>query len=79
MDSYEGGKMTTHHFTLTGSMAGHPFCGVDKGAAREAGDTFGHVPYDRATLDKRMADPTLCKACKAEWDAAGDDDEGGNS
>lgn len=61
----------TIHLTLTGYAAGTPFCNVNKEAALAAGDTFAHVPY--SNLDKFFALPNICPACKAEWDAAGDD------
>lgn len=61
------------HLTMTGVEAGRPFCDIDKDAARAAGDTFGHVPY--SNLDRFFALPDICKACKAEWDAAADEPE----
>lgn len=61
------------HLTLTGLHAGTPFCGCDKTARREAGDTFAHVPYTRP--DVFLARPDICPDCKAEWDATGSDDD----
>jgi hypothetical protein len=66
---------TTIHLTHTGPYAGTPFCGCDKAARAEAGDTFAHVPY--SNVEAFLARPDICPACKAEWDAAadlGDDD-----
>ena len=64
---------TTHHLTHTGYYAGTPFCGCDKAARAEAGDTFSHVPYgSTAQVAAFLARPEICPACKAEWDAAGE-------
>jgi hypothetical protein len=65
-------NQTTLHLTLTGYDAGRPFCTVSKVEATARGERFGHVPY--SNLDKFFALPFLCQACKAEWDAAGEDE-----
>lgn len=62
----------TIHLTLTGPEAGRPFCGINKLAAREQGHTFSHVPY--SNVNAFLARPEICPACKAEWDAAGEED-----
>lgn len=66
------GDFTVTHLTMTGYGAGTPFCGCDKAARREAGDTFAHVPYTNA--EAFLARPEICPACKAEWDAAGSEE-----
>jgi hypothetical protein len=63
------------HLTLTGPDAGRPFCGCNKAARREAGDTFARVPYTNA--DAFLARPDICSDCLAEWNAAASDDENG--
>lgn len=65
------------HLTLTGPAAGTPFCGCNKAEARSKGDTFAHVPYTDA--ETFLARPDICPACKAEWDAAGTDEEPGDA
>lgn len=59
------------HLTATGPDAGRPFCDVDKAAALAAGEQFGHVPY--SNLDRFFALPHICPACRAVWDAAGEE------
>jgi len=56
------------HLTLTGPLAGTPFCGVDKATARERGETFMHVPYTNANAV--LARPDLCPACAKAWEDA---------
>jgi hypothetical protein len=63
--------MSTIHLTLTGYDAGMPFCGCDKNAEKASWAAFQHVPYSHVA--EFMARPEICPACKAEWDAAGDD------
>lgn len=55
------------HLTLTGFYAGTPICGVDRGLAAIAGDTFQHPCYNSRDLASQLAHPNLCPACKAEW------------
>jgi hypothetical protein len=70
MGRWEG--MSMIHLTLTGFEAGRPFCDVNKEQARENGDTFAHVPY--SNIAEFLARPDICPKCKAEWDAAGEED-----
>jgi hypothetical protein len=60
------------HLTHTGYYAGVPFCGCDKATELLLDAQFAHVPY--SNVDKFMARPEICHKCKAEWDAAADDD-----
>ena len=59
----------TTHLTITGYDAGRPLCDVNKVEALARGEQFLHAIY--APIDKLTA---LCSKCKAEWDAAADDD-----
>lgn len=62
----------TIHITFTGYEAGRPYCDCNKAERLEAGDTFVHMPYSH--VEEFLARPEICPACKAEWDAAGDDE-----
>lgn len=61
------------HLTLTGYHAGMPLCDVDKPAAKERGEQFLHATYAPNALFEAGSD--LCAKCRAEWDAAADDDD----
>jgi len=58
------------HWTFTGSLAGRPFCGVNKQEALDRGDTFVHWMYDR---DSDGAG--LCPDCKQVIDSLGEEED----
>lgn len=60
------------HLTATGPYAGQPFCPVNKAEALARGEIFMHIPYSHLTEFFQRTD--LCPACRAEWDAAGEDE-----
>ncbi len=67
---------TIIHLTLTGSQAGRLLCTADKQAERSNGAYFVHAMY---APNRVWTHPKLCKACKAEWDAAEAEAEKGSS
>jgi hypothetical protein len=60
------------HLTLTGYYAGTPLCDVNKSDAKERGDKFYHATYAPNFVFEPDSD--LCPQCRAEWDAAADDE-----
>lgn len=60
------------HFTMTGYLAGQPFCGRQK----NDNDKYIHVPYNWTDemIKEKVKSGEICPGCADEWIEAGKDD-----
>ncbi len=55
------------HLTLCGVEAGRPLCDCDRTEEKSRGSLFWHAVYAPKAI---FTHAKLCRGCKAEWDAA---------
>ena len=52
------------HFTMTGPLAGRPYCGQQKNPE----EVYTHLPYNQEAITTCLTRPDFCPACKAVWE-----------